>query len=193
MKAEDFFARFPILETSNLLLRELDLEDVDDVFAIFSDPDVTRYYDLDVFVDRQQAEELVQRFRSRYEHGIGLRWAIAEKATPETVIGTCGYNLWVRASARAVLGFDLARSHWRRGIMTEALRHVLSFGFECMDLNRVEAVVFDRNEASSGLLQKLGFLNEGVLREYEFIKDDFVDVHMFSLLRRDPGQRRSDR
>ena len=63
-----------------------------------------------------------------------------------------------------MLGYDLARPHWNRGIMTEALTAVLPFGFEKMALNRIEALVITGNEASYRLLARLGFQQEGTLR-----------------------------
>ncbi len=83
-----------------------------------------------------------------------------------------------------MIGYDLSRPYWRRGIMTEALEAVIEFGFERMGLNRIEAVVFVENVASHRLLEKLRFEREGVLRDYEFLKGRFVDMVMYSLLRK---------
>ena len=180
----DVFSRFPQLQTGRLMLRDLSPDDAPHIFRIFSDEEVTRYYDLDTFSDASQAEELVDRFKRRFDNGIGLRWAIVECERPEVVVGTCGYNIWIQPSARAVIGYDLARPYWRRGIMTEALEAVIEFGFERMGLNRIEAVVFVENVASHRLLEKLRFEREGVLRDYEFLKGRFVDMVMYSLLRK---------
>ena len=182
-KTADVFSRFPQLETERLILRDLNAEDAPHIFRIFSDEQVTHYYDLDTFGDLRQAEELVDRFKQRFDKGIGLRWAIVEREHPDVVVGTCGYNIWIQPSARAVFGYELARPYWRRGIMTEALEAVIDFGFERMALNRIEAVVFLENVASHRLLEKLGFEREGVLRQYEFLKGRFVDMIMYSLLR----------
>jgi ribosomal-protein-alanine N-acetyltransferase len=185
VKPEEIYGHFPQLQTDNLLLRELRPEDAGHVFSVFSDPEVTRHYDLDTFVEQSQAEDLVERFRRRFRQQIGLRWAIAPGQDADVVLGTCGFNIWIPSSRRALLGYDLGQRHWRQGIMTEALGAVLRFGFETMGLNRVEALVFLENAASHGLLQKLGFRREGVLREYEYLKGCFVDMVMYSQLRSD--------
>ena len=114
-----------------------------------------------------------------------MRWAICRPEAPEELLGTCGFNLWVQNSARAVLGFDLARANWRQGIMSEALGLLLDYGFQQMELNRVEAVVFRDNDASCRLLAKLGFAREGLLREYEYLHGRLQDMYMYSLLRQD--------
>jgi ribosomal-protein-alanine N-acetyltransferase len=69
---------------------------------------------------------------------------------------------------------------------------VLRFGFEEMALNRVEALILPGNEAAHRLLTGLAFQREGVLREYEHLKGQFVDLTMYSLLRRDSGFQTSD-
>jgi ribosomal-protein-alanine N-acetyltransferase len=192
MKSESIFANFPALATDNLVLRELRPADAPRVLELFSDPEVTRYYDLDLFSTIEEACQLVDRFIQRFAKQIGIRWAIAESNNPDDLVGTCGYNIWIQASKRAVLGFDLARTHWNRGIMTEALTAVLQFGFEKMALNRVEALVITGNEASCRLLGKLGFQKEGTLRQYELVKGRYVDMEMFSILGEDlRGARRA--
>lgn len=174
---------FPELEGDGLRLRELAETDDAALFEQFSDDEVTRYYDLETFSDIEEARQLLAVWRNRRGAGIGLRWAICREDAPDRLLGTCGYNLWLQRSARAVLGFDLARAHWRQGIMSRALRLVLDFGFQQMQVNRVEAVVFRDNDASSGLLTQAGFTREGVLREYEYLHGRFEDMIMFSLLR----------
>jgi ribosomal-protein-alanine N-acetyltransferase len=69
--------------------------------------------------------------------------------------------------------------------MSEALQAILDFGFDTMQLNRVEALSFPQNTASRQLLAKLGFAEEGVLREYEFLKDRAQDMAIYSLLSRE--------
>lgn len=185
MKPEEIYAQFPRLTTPHLLLRDLQPEDAPAIFRIFSDPQVTRYYDLDTFTSIEQARELIDRFRQRFANRIGLRWGIAYRAEPDALLGTCGFNAWFQSSQRAIVGYDLVRSHWRRGLTSEALNAILHFGFERMSLNRVEALTFVDNVPSQRLLEKLGFQREGVLREYECLQNRFIDMAIYSLLNRE--------
>jgi ribosomal-protein-alanine N-acetyltransferase len=129
------------------MLRKLRASDIDALFKLFSNPQVTRYYDLETFHSPEQARQLLESFHQRYVRQIGLRWAIALSDNPQELIGTCGYNIWIQAADRAVLGYDLSPAFWRRGIMSEALAAVLAFGFDQMQLNRVEALSFPDNSA----------------------------------------------
>jgi ribosomal-protein-alanine N-acetyltransferase len=90
---------------------------------------------------------------------------------------------------RAGIGYELARSHWRQGIMKEALGAIIALGFKEMGINRIEAVVMPENIASLKLLEKLGFHNEGVLKEYEnWGSKGFTDLCMLALTRTSWGK-----
>ena len=185
MSADEIFAAFPTLSTPRLTLRQIRTEDAAAVFGLYADAEVTRYYDLDTFTEPLQAEELIERFQRRFDHRIGLRWGLALNETPDILIGTCGYNIWVQPARRGLVGYDLARNHWRRGLMAKALAAVLKFGFTAMGLNRVEALTFPQNAASRQLLAKLGFKAEGLLREYEHFADGPQDMAIYGLLQRE--------
>ena len=103
----------------------------------------------------------------------------------DSVIGMCGYNYWVRTDFRASVGYDLARAYWGSGLMPEALRAILAFGFEQMALNRVEADASENNRQSMRVLEKVGFLREGHQREQYYENGEFGDLVLFSLLKRD--------
>jgi [ribosomal protein S5]-alanine N-acetyltransferase len=178
------FSSFPSLETQRLRLRKLEPSDASAIYALFSDPEVTRYYDLEKFTEIEQAADLLERFQRRYTGGIGIRWALELSDDPGHLIGTCGYNLWLRDSRRGLIGYDLASRHWNRGLMSEALTAVLNFGFSSLDLNRAEALAFEANAASRRLLEKQNFRCEGVLREYQFVRGQAVDMALYALLRR---------
>jgi [ribosomal protein S5]-alanine N-acetyltransferase len=177
---------FPRLETQRLKLRQMVATDADAVFRIFADEAVTRYYDLETFTHAEQAHQLIARQTERFEQEIGIRWGITQKGH-DVVIGTCGY-MFHRPSLRAELGYDLARPYWRQGIMTEALKAIVDYGFERLDLHRLQALVLPGNIASERLLHKLGFQEEGVLRSYAYFKGAFHDLRCFSRLKQEAAK-----
>ena len=174
------FASFPEIETERLLLRELLPEDAPAIFRLFSDPLVTRYYDLVTYTDIQQAEELIDFFDESFELERAIRWGIERKEDGE-IMGTCGF-VWLRTH-RGEIGYELHSSFWRQGYMGEALDAILDFGYTEFGLHRIEAMTMMENEGSIGLLRSLGFQQDGILREVEFFKDAFHDMRLFSLLR----------
>lgn len=184
MTPEEIFTNMPRLETERLTLRPLTAADADGLFRIFADEEVTRFYAWETFTDPEQARTLLAQTLEQRERREALRWGIAPKGQAD-IIGTCGFTRWNRADSWAMVGYDLARSFWGQGLMTEALRALLRFGFEDMQARRLEATVMAGNLASIRVLQKLGFQQEGVLRE-RFLRTGVPrDVLMFALLKRE--------
>ena len=184
MSTDAIFKEFPQIETNNLVLREMELSDAEAIFKIYADNDVTKYIDLETATDLAQAKFLVNRRVELFRSGQRIRWGIARK-DDNIIIGSCGFTQWNKNSHRAEIGYELAKKHWRKGIMTEALETVIYFGFQRMELNRIEALVMLENIASMTLLEKLGFQEEGIFREYGYWKGKFHDLKMFSILKRD--------
>ena len=114
-----------------------------------------------------------------------MRWAVTLKEDTERLIGTAGFNVWHTWNNSAEIGYDLARAHWGRGLMVEALEPIIDFGFTRMALNRIEADATVGNHASSRVLEKLGFHREGLLRQRGYWKGSYHDVWLYSLLTND--------
>lgn len=186
MSSENFL-EFPQLETKRLLLRELKSTDAEAMHRYLSNPEVTLYLDTQPHRSLKQTQDLMNFLASLSEKGEGFRWGITLKSgdAAGVVIGTCGYHAWAKDHFRAEIGYELARDYWGQGIMAEAVKALLTFGFEQMALNRVEAMVLEGNRASARFLEKMGFQQEVVLREYEFVQGRFRDVQLFSLLSKD--------
>jgi len=175
---------FPTLQTDRLVLRQLTIADTDFVFQHFRDPRVTQYLmDEPPVADYAQAQAIVN-FYLEPEGKTHNRWAIMRKAD-HRLIGTCGYHKWVKAHFRAEIGYDLSPDCWGQGYMTEALHAVIYNGFEQMELNRIEALVYVNNHRSLQLLQRLGFKPEGILVDYFHLDRIFYDHYLLALLRRE--------
>jgi ribosomal-protein-alanine N-acetyltransferase len=177
------FGEFPELETKRLVLRRMTLADAEFYLRHFSDPDIVELtaFDAPENIDKAR-QELLEFCIKPFEENKGIRWGIVLKGETE-LAGTIGYHQWVKAGGyHARVGYDLAAAYRRRGIMTEALMAVLRYGFEAMRLNKVEACTDSRNVASTGLLEKLGFHQDGVLRENTYYHGRFIDEVVFSLL-----------
>jgi RimJ/RimL family protein N-acetyltransferase len=182
MSIDDVFHSFPQVETRNLILRRIQITDTGAIFSILGDDEVTRYYDDTTFTDVSQAKDQIETWENGYINKRCIRWGIARKVDG-SIIGSCGYyglHVW---HLRASIGYELSRQFWRQGIMTEALSAIIDLGFMEMGLNRIEAVVMPENIPSIRLLEKLGFHNEGILKEYEnWGSKGFVDLCMMALL-----------
>jgi len=175
---------FPTLETERLVLREITQPDANELYALYSSPEVVKYIELAPLANLDQALDLIKRFDRLIESGKGLRWGIF-LLEDNQLIGTCGYKEWDTARFRAEVNYALAPTSWGSGYMREALVAVLDYGFHQMNLRRVEGLVDPADTRSHNLLTGLGFRMEGVLREHDFIKGQFQDDMVFALLHHD--------
>jgi ribosomal-protein-alanine N-acetyltransferase len=183
-RTPDVFSDPPVLRTERLVLRQITESDGEGLFDIFADDQVTEFYAWDRFTDVGQGHELAARTAGQFRQREAIRWGLVFPGAPR-IIGTCGYARWSQENRFALLGYDLARDYWRRGLMSEAVSAVLRFGFEQMALHRVEATVLTGNTASAALLGRAGFQREGVLRGRFLKQGEFWDVQMFGLTRTD--------
>jgi ribosomal-protein-alanine N-acetyltransferase len=184
----DFFEQFPVLETERLHLRELVDEDTRAVFELFGQSEVTRYYDVETMTDVAAAGTMITFLRQRYASRAGIRWALEDKVS-RSFVGTIGFNTLSPAAHKGLIGYELLPAAWGRGLATEAVRAVVRFGHERVELNRIEAVVMLDNHASVRVLHKAAFREEGVLRAYGYWKGRYHDLRMFSVLRDDRAPR----
>lgn len=176
--------RFPTLETERFILRPIEISDAKEVFHYFSKDEVTKYYDLDTFEDVKEAKILIVNWQKKYLKKEGIRWGIATKEENK-IIGSCGYHNWEKTHFKAEIGFEVAPDFWRKGIMIEVLQPIIRYGFELMDLNRIEALFDPDNIASKKTLEKAGFVYEGTFRKSAFEKGRFCDEAICSLLKKE--------
>jgi ribosomal-protein-alanine N-acetyltransferase len=187
MPIQKVFEAFPGIETKTLQLRRIMPSDSDELFKILSDPEVVEFYDDDVFTEVSQASDQITSWENGYKNRRIIRWGITKKEEKK-LIGTCGFYGIHNWNKRASIGYELARSQWRHGIMTEALGAIVAFGFDEMELNRIDAVIMPGNVASIMMLEKIGFRQEGLLEEYEkWGNKGFVDLYMYAILRKSCG------
>ena len=176
---------FPKLTTSRTRLTPLSLADEADIFALFSNEELVKYYDLAAFSDIAQAKDLIEFFNKRFADGSGIRWAIRCKSSNQ-LMGTCGFNSWSQPMKNASIGYDLAPKFWRQGYAFEAVGAIIEAAFSgllpCGPIHRIQADTVLGNTSSEALLSKLGFNMEGVRRESGYWKGQFHDLKCFGLL-----------
>ena len=180
--SQDFsLTSFPDLETRRLLLRQATQEDVEDVFVVFCDPKVTQFHNLDTFTHLDEASRVIKLRTKGFESGRGIRWAIIYKEN-NYLIGSCGFT-WLKEINAARVGYELASQFWRQGIMSEALRAIVQYGFSSREIQFVIAEVMLENAASKRLLEKLGFQSQGILKKRGFWKGKHHDLERFKLMK----------
>ena len=181
MTIDTAFTHFPSLTTNRLLLRQIQPGDAEALFAILADQQVTEFYGHEPHQSLDDTQELIRQIQARYVRREALRWGITLQSE-DRLIGSCSLHHFDPGFHRAETGYELHRACWRKGIMTEAVAAVLTYGFTELGLHRIEAIIDMANERSKGLLLKLGFIYEGNLRQRYSFRDRFEDEHYFGLL-----------
>jgi ribosomal-protein-alanine N-acetyltransferase len=170
-----------VIETGRLKLRLHSLEDVEDVLAYASDPDWARYLPVPQPYTRAHAENflaglLLQDRKKR------ASWAIEHAGS---AIG--GINIRFDFENHVgTLGYSVARRHWGKGLATEAVGAVIDGSFSTYPvLNRIQASADERNAGSLRVMEKLGMVREGVLRQDQYLRGEFRNTVWCGLLRRE--------
>lgn len=174
----------PTLHTVRLRMRAFTEADTDAMFALHSSPRVLRYWDAPPWKERAQAQRFIAACKQIEQQGTGTRVAI-ERVADGMFIGWCCLVHWHRHYRSATLGYCFDDAAWGQGFATEAVGALLQWAFDTLALNRVQAETDTRNTASSRVLEKLGFVREGTLREDCVVDGEVSNTWVYGLLRRE--------
>jgi RimJ/RimL family protein N-acetyltransferase len=174
----------PPIKTTRLSLRWISADDVEAFYAIYSDPEVMRYWSTPPLPDLAAAGRLIDDIHEKFKRRELLKWGIA-LGTDDTLIGSVTLFHPDFTHRRVELGYALGRAHWGKGYMQETLKAVLTYAFEVLNFHRIEADVDPRNTASVRTLERLGFQREGYLRERWQVNGEIQDAFFYGLLRPD--------
>lgn len=175
------FNPFPDLETERLYLRRVVKEDVNEIFALRSNKETMKYVPRPLVKTEKDAMEHITLIDSKIENNEGINWAITLKGKTK-LIGIIGHYRIKPEHFRAEIGYMLLPEYQGKGIISEALKETVKYGFEIMKLHTIEALIDPENFASERVLQKNGFLKEAHLRENEYYDGRFLDTVIYSIL-----------
>lgn len=181
---ESVFDAFPRMESERLCLREFQLSDAEALFQLRSDDRVMQFMDTYSHKSIDDAVSMIKNNIESFNDKTGINWVIEDKSTGK-MAGYFGFWRLMKEHVRAEIGYALLPEFWGKGIMTEAAREVLSFGFSTLQLHSVEANVNQKNLGSIRLLEKLGFKKEAHFRENYLFDGRFYDSIIYSLLETD--------
>jgi [ribosomal protein S5]-alanine N-acetyltransferase len=179
---EDVFNYFPVLKTERLLLREITVQDAEDIFHTRSDEEVMKYYGHYPYKDISEALDMIELIRNGFANKEGIRWGIAFHDS-DKLIGTGGVWRILKEHLRGEIGYELSREFWKQGIMYEALSAITDFAFAKMNLHSIEANLDPENTGSVKLLEKLRFVKEGHTKDSYLFDGKFTDTGIYSLIR----------
>ena len=172
---------FKLIETNRLLLKGLTPEDMTDIFERNYKPKIKEILGHRSDADYEKELYKYKNGYSSYNRSFML-FLLEDKASGK-IIGRCGLHNWNTDHSRAEIGYHMEDENFKqKGLMSEAVQAIIDYGFKMLNLNRIEALVADYNTASLRLLEKNGFVKEGLLRNHYYINGTFEDSVMFSKL-----------
>ena len=174
----------PIITTPRLVMRWVSEDDIDALYEIFSDPEVTRYWSSAAFANREAAVTMQRKIAEDNLKDSVWKWGLALRDTNKLIGTVTLFNLSL-SNGRAEIGYAMARAYWGKGYMNEALKAMIVHAFDVVKLRRLEADVDPRNTASVRTLERLGFQREGFLRERWHVEGEIQDAFFYGLLKRE--------
>ncbi len=165
----------PEIETTRLRLRHLTLDDLDDLFRIYSNPEVMKYIGKGARTKDETLAALI-KMSEHWQHGFGM-WATVHKDSG-SMIGRCGL-CFLDNTPEVELGYTIDKPYWNQGLATEASLAILKYGFEQVGLDRIVAIARPQNIASQRVMQKVGMKYEKNAHYYN------SDVVYYALSRAD--------
>lgn len=181
---EEIFGDLPVLETERLILRKITLDDVEDMYSYCSKEEVAKYVTWDIHRTISETKVFVEFALNQYANKQMAPWGIESKESGK-LIGSIDYVSWYPNHQKAEIGYVLSQDYWGNGIVTEAAKEVIKFGFEKMDLIRIQARCFEENIGSERVMEKAGMSFEGILRKAMFAKGKHQNLKMYSILKED--------
>jgi len=172
---------FPTLKTENLLLRQFQQSDIENVFLGLSHPDIIKYYGVS-YDTIEATQEQMTFFAELEKNETGIWWAIC--SLDNTIFyGAGGLNNLSKEHHKAEIGFWLLPSFWGKGLMQEAMPIICDYGFQQLNLNRIEGFVESKNSNCKKAMAKLQFQYEGTMHECEIKDGDYISLDIYAMLK----------
>lgn len=179
------FNPFPNLETERLYLSRVVDEDADEIFALRSNKEIMKYIPRPLVNNIEEALSHIAMIDEKIDINEGINWGIVLKENSK-IIGIIGHYRIKPQNYRAEIGYMLLPEYHGKGIISEAVKEVVKYGFEVMQLHSIEAIIDPENFASERVLQKNGFIKEAHLKENEYFDGKFLDTVIYSILNKNP-------
>jgi len=182
MNIEKIYSDLPTLETERLILRKVTKEDIEDMYLYGSDEEVSKYVTWNTHETIADTKGFVEFVLNKYENKQVSPWGIEYKENGK-FIGTIDFVWWQPNHKIAEIGYVISKDYWGKGLTTEVAKELVKFGFEEMDLVRVQARCDVENIASARVMEKAGMTLEGIIRKGIFVKGEHRDLKMYSILK----------
>jgi ribosomal-protein-alanine N-acetyltransferase len=175
------FLPFQNLESERLLLRQITSNDVNEIFELRSNPETMKYIPRPLVTSIDEAMDHIKMIQDKIETNEGINWAITLKDSPR-MIGIIGHYRIRWEHFRSEIGYMLLPEYHGKGLITEAIKLMIKYGFDDMGMHSLEAIIDPGNTASARVLEKNNFVKEAHILQNEFYDGRFLDTVIYSIL-----------
>jgi RimJ/RimL family protein N-acetyltransferase len=178
------------LSTNRLIIQEVTWDDLDDIFILESSPEIDEFNTLGIPDNKNVTREHLRPFIGDQKAEVRKKycWTIRLQTTGE-FIGLAGMTVTADRFKMGEIWYNLMPTHWGNGYATEVAKRLIRFGFEILNLHRIEAGVATENKRSIKVLEKAGMTIEGIRRKILPIRGDWVDNYHYAILESDSWDR----
>ena len=176
------FLPFKDLASERLLLRQITPGDVNEIFALRSDPETMKYIPRPLVTSIDEAMNHIEMIQDKTEKNEGINWAITLKGSSK-MIGIIGHYRVKWEHFRSEIGYMLLPEYQGKGIISEAIQLMINYGFYEMQMHSLEAIIDPKNTASAKVLEKNNFVREAHFLQNEFYDGKFLDTVIYSILK----------
>lgn len=184
MNKEKVFAEFPLLNSEKLVLKKIEDAHLQELFTIYDNEKVFEYCGIIPKHNIQTVSKMIGHFDRDFKKESKVKWGIFQKSHSDQLVGIIEAMEFNQKVNMVTIGYYLAEDYWGKGLASDAVNILVKFLFEEVNINRIQAEVMPLNEASKKVLQKNGFLKEGLLRQAkEWSGKGIVDLEIYGLLK----------
>ncbi|MGC0371873.1 MAG: hypothetical protein DGJ47_000574 [Rickettsiaceae bacterium] len=174
-----FFQPFPVIEIDEISLREISIDDFREYYAYMNNIEMKKVLSVEHIPSTlDSAQEELRYWRSLFREKRSIYWGIVNEQ--DELIGTAGFNNISFKNLKAEISYDLSAQYWGRGYMLKAIKSIIDFAQHQLGLVRIQATVTIENDRSIKLLERCGFLKEGLLEKYEIVDGKHKDYFIYS-------------
>lgn len=185
MNKDKLFSEFPFINAEGLILRKIELSDLDNLYDIYSNENLFKYRPGDAKKNITTVKNMISHFERDFGKKKTIFLGICIEASKELVGVTEIYDLDEKVNLVSV-GYTLNEKYFGKGIATKTVSMLIDYLFNVIDVNRIQAEVMPVNVKSQNVLKRNGFIKEGTIRQGKvWTGKGIVDLELYSLLRSD--------
>lgn len=166
------------LKTEKILLRDIEGSDIDTIFRGLSNPDVIKHYGVS-FDSLEETKEQMKWFADKKQ-----KWFAICSVDNNVFYGAGGLNDISKKHKKAEIGLWLLPEYWGKGIMKKVVPLICDYGFDKLELHRIEGFVDSENKNCKRAMSALDFELEGTMRDCEIKNNKFVSIEIYSTIRK---------